>query len=218
MIKYLYGKSQYLDNFAKTGERLRFRDLFTMDKLQNEDICDNEANKAIELAPDAISKVIIAGREFEVIPDKPIIFSRTPRRCHVLCLSHLGNAPELFKLFKADICIGLDVTKMAQLIETANKHRSFEVIADSMTYYKHESQLLDLSQERLAFVKPAEPYSREHEYRIAIFWPNDESSTLKTIDDGEMNVFYKNGAPDDYIAFNFKSPAYEEIVYSVTRT
>lgn len=58
-----------------------------MDKLENDNISDDEARKSIQLAPDAITKVIIAGREFKVVPDKPITFSQSPRRCHVLCLS-----------------------------------------------------------------------------------------------------------------------------------
>ncbi|MEZ8321708.1 hypothetical protein AB6C72_25255, partial [Vibrio splendidus] len=85
MIKYLYGKSQHLGRFAETGEGLWFRDLFTMDKLENENISDNEAKKSIQLAPDVITKVAIAGREFKIVPNKPVTFSQTPRRCHVLC-------------------------------------------------------------------------------------------------------------------------------------
>lgn len=218
MIKYLYGKSKYLEHFAETGKGLWFRDLFTMDKLENDNISDDEARKSIQLAPDAVTKVIIAGREFKVVPNKPITFSRAPRRCHVLCLSEKGHDKELFELFKADICIGINVAKLAELIEKANKHLGLEVIADSITYYERESEILDLSQEQLAFVKPSDPYSREHEFRIAVFWPQDSSSQLATDEHGKINFFHVSGTSDDHITFNFESPAYEEVVHSVTRT
>ncbi|MFA0134145.1 hypothetical protein AB4440_17850 [Vibrio splendidus] len=218
MIKYLYGKSQHLGRFAETGEGLWFRDLFTMDKLENENISDNEAKKSIQLAPDVITKVAIAGREFKIVPNKPVTFSQTPRRCHVLCLSDKGNRKELFELFKADICIGINVVKLTRLIETANKHLGLEVIASSITYHEHENETLDLSQEQLVFVKPAEPYKRECEFRIAVFWPQNESSKLITETHREVNVFHANGAPDDHIVFSFESPAYEEVVHSITRT
>nr|PMI21754.1 hypothetical protein BCU50_12850 [Vibrio sp. 10N.286.46.E10] len=218
MIKYLYGKSQYLKPFTETGKGLWFRDLFTMDKLDNDNISDDEAIKSIQLAQDSITKVIIAGREFKVVPDKPIKFSQAPRRCHVLCLSEKNNDKELLELFEADICIGINVAKLAELIETANKHLGLEVVADSITYYEHENEILDLSQEQLAFVKPADPYSREHEFRIAVFWPQDSSSQLETESHGKINVFHASGTSDDHITLNFESPAYEEVVHSVTLT
>ncbi|EHD0130078.1 hypothetical protein NB525_11560 [Vibrio alginolyticus] len=218
MIKYLYGKSQYLGHFAETGEGLWFRDLFTMDKLENENICDNEARKSIQLSPDAITKVTLAGRDFKVIPHNPITFSQSPRRCHVLCLSNKGNSKELFNLFDADICIAIDTKKLAMLIETANKHLGLKVVSGPIHYYEHENEIFDLSQEQLVFVKPAQPYKRESEYRIAVFWPENESSQLLTRDNGSVYVFDSDGTSDDHITFNFESPPFEEVVHSVTRT
>ena len=218
MIKYLYGKSQYLEYFTETGEGLWFRDLFTMDKLENDNISDDEARKSIQLAPDAITKITLAGRDFKVVPCNPIIFSRYPRRCHVLCLSNKGNCKELFTLFDADICIGIDTKKVAMLIETANKHLGLKVVSGPIYYYEHESEVSDLSQEELVFVKPTEPYKRESEYRIAVFWPENESSQLLTKDNGSVYVFHNDGTSDDHITFNFESPDFEEVVHSVTRT
>ena len=218
MIKYLYGKSQYLGSFAEIGKGLWFRDLYTMDKLENDKISDDEASKAIELAPDAITQVTIDGRPFKVVPNKPIQFSQSPRRCHVLCLSDRGNDSELFTLFEADICIAINVQKMVELIESANKHLELKVVADSITYYDHENELFDLTQEQLAFFKPVDPYSKEYEYRIAIFWPENEGSKVKPDGHGYVNVFHSNGTANDHITFNFESPVYEEVVVSVIRT
>ena len=88
MIKYLYGKSCYLDGFAKTGKGLWFRDLYTMDKLSNEDIKDDEKSKSAKVTSEEISTISLAGRDFRIAPNTHFDIARTPQRCHVLCLSN----------------------------------------------------------------------------------------------------------------------------------
>ncbi|TOQ34645.1 hypothetical protein, partial [Vibrio parahaemolyticus] len=133
-------------------------------------------------------------------------------------LSNKGNSKELFNLFDADICIAIDTKKLAMLIETANKHLGLKVVSGPIHYYEHENEIFGLSQEQLVFVKPAQPYKRESEYRIAVFWPENESSQLLTRDNGSVYVFDSDGTSDDHITFNVESPAFEEVVHSVTRT
>jgi hypothetical protein len=188
-----------------------------MDKLENTEISDDEAKKSILLEPDAISQISINDRTFNVVPNGPIKFSQAPRRCHVLCLSDIENDPQLFKLFEADICIAIDTQKMIELIASANKHLGLEVMADSIKYYSNEDELFDLSLEELVFYKPKEPYSRECEYRIAVFWPYDENTQIKTVADSYVNLFHV-GTANDHITFDFKSPVYEKVVIGVTGT
>jgi hypothetical protein len=217
VIKYLYGKRCYLDRFAKTGKGLWFRDLYTMDKLSNEDISDDEECKSIKVASEEISSISIAGRDFRLAPNTHFNVSITPPRCHVLCLSDKENCPELFKLFEADICIAINVVKMVKMIQGANNHIGLEVVADNIKYYRDSTELLDCKPEKAAFLKSAESYHIESEYRIAVFWPNGESSRINTVETGHINVFGDITAQDDHITFNFQCPEFSQIVVGVKR-
>lgn len=218
LIKYLYGKHQFLKGFSETGKGLWFRDLYTMDKLNNESIKDDESYKSIYLEPNAIKSVTLAGSPFNVIPKDPIKFSQSPRRCHVLCLSNKANDPDLFKLFQADICIAIDVNKMVELIESANIHRNLEIVAKEITYYFNELDTMDCSVDELVFLKPSNPYSQESEFRIAVFWPSDDQSKIETERNGSVNVFGSENTKDDHIAFNFECSEFNQVVVNVTRT
>jgi hypothetical protein len=218
LIKYLYGKSCYLDGFAKTGKSLWFRDLYTMDKLVNKWINDNEERKSIKVTSEEIQSISIAGRDFKMAPKTNFDLSITPPRCHVLCLSNKKNDPEMFDLFHADICIAIDVSKMVEIIGEANKHLGLRVVAGDVKYYSDSAEFLNLqSEENTAFVKPADPYFRESEYRIAIFWPNEEGSRINTMDDGQIRVFGDPAAQDDHIKLNFDCPEFGQIVVGEQR-
>lgn len=215
MIKYLYGKSCYLDSFTKTGKGLWFRDLHTMDKLSNENIKDNEKYKSIKVTSKEISTISLAGRDFRIAPNTHFDILITPKRCHVLCLSDKGNDQELFDLFDADICIAINVSKMIEMIKKANRHIGLKVVADNVRYYRDFTELLNCKPEKTAFLKPAEPYEKESEYRIAIFWPDCESSTINTMKDSYINVFKDEASPDDHITLNFQCPEFNQIVIGV---
>ncbi len=218
MIKYLYGKSCYLDDFAKTGKSLWFRDLYTMDKLVNKGISDNEELKSINVSSKEIQSISIDGRDFKVAPKTNFDISISPPRCHVLCLSNKKNDPEMFELFQADICIAIDVARMVEMIGDANKHLGLKVMAGYVKYYSNSEDFLNLqSEENTAFVKPADPYFRESEYRIAIFWPNEEDSTINTMDGGLIRVFSECAAQDEHIKLNFDCPEFGQIVVGEQR-
>jgi hypothetical protein len=214
LIKYLYGKSKNLGNFADTGYGLWFRDLFSMSKLENEKISDDEASKSIQLAPDAITKFIIDGRDFKIVPNNPIVFSQSPNRCHVLCLSNKGNCDDLFQRFDADICIGINVIEMKKYIKDANSKLGLKVVMRPITYYENDFEISIPTQDDLVFFKP-KTYMPEDEFRIAIFWPKGESTQLLTESDGFVNIFSPDIWKDDHIAFEFWGPAYEKVVDSV---
>lgn len=216
LIKYLYGKQQVLGRFAETGEGLWFLDLFSMDKLENEKIRDDEAWKSVQLAPDAITSMNINGRDFKCVPNTPIVFSQAPKRCHVRCLSNKGNCEELFQRFEADICIGINVIKMKSYIEDANTTLGLKVVMKPITYYESDFDTRDLTQEDLAFLK-AKKYMPEDEFRIAIFFPEAESTQLKTDSDGLVNIYSHDGFKDDHISFEFGGVAYEDVVHSVVK-
>lgn len=216
MIKYLYGKSCYLDSFAKTGEGLWFRDLYTMDKLSNEDIKDDEKCKSVKVASEEILTISLAGRDFQLAPDTHFDISITPQRCHVLCLSDKENDHELFELFRADICIAINVVKMAEMIKEANRHIGLEVVAGNVRYYSNSTELFNCKPEETAFLKP-EAYKKESEYRIAIFWPDGESSTINTVGAGHINVFGVGVSQDDHITLDFQCLEFNQIVVGVTR-
>ncbi len=217
MIKYLYGKSCYLDSFTKTGKGLWFRDLYTMDKLNNENIKDDEKCKSVKVDSEEISTISIAGRDFRIAPNTHFDISITPQRCHVLCLSNKENDPELFDLFDADICIAINVVKMVEMIREANRHIGLEVVAGNVKYYRDSAELLNCKPEDTAFLKPAAPYEKESEYRIAIFWPNGENSTINTVETGQINVFGVDAFQDDHITLNFQCSEFNQIVVGVAR-
>lgn len=217
MIKYLYGKRCDLDGFTKTGKGLWFRDLYTMGMLSNENIKDKEECKSIKINSEDISTITLAGRDFRMAPNTHSYISIRPSRCHVLCLSDKGNDPELFALFDADTCIAINVVKMEEMIREANRHIGIKVVAGNVKYYKNNStELLDCMPEEAVFRKPAEPYKKESEYRIAIFWINGENSTLNTTEDGHINVFCTDAFKDDHITFTFQGPEFNQIVVGVT--
>jgi hypothetical protein len=218
LIKYLYGKACYLDEFSRTGKSLWFRDLYTMGKLCNEDISDDEERKTKKVTSEEISSISIDGRDFKVAQNSDFNFSITPRRCHVLCLSNRENSFELFDLFDADICIAINVAEMVEMIKSANKHLGFKVVSDEITYYRDSIDLLNCkSVEDAAFLKPAEPYQKESEYRIAVFWPKDENSNIYTDEVSHINIFDPSSIKDDHITFNFQCPEFNKIVVGVQR-
>ncbi|MEH6443034.1 MAG: hypothetical protein V7784_03970 [Oceanospirillaceae bacterium] len=189
-----------------------------MDKLSNEGITDNEEHKSIKVTSEEISSISIAGRDFRIAENTDLDVSIKPRRCHVLCLSNKGNSSELFELFEADICIAINVVEMVAMIKSANDHLGFEIISGDITYYRSSIELLACkSVEEGAFLKPVEPYQKESEYRIAVFWPKDESSEIYTREVGYKSVFDHSATKDDHITFNFQCPEFNQIVVGVQR-
>lgn len=206
-----------MDGFARTGKGLWFRDLYTMGKLCNENISDNEQNKTVKVASKEISHISLDGRKFKVAPGTKFDISYTSPRCHVLCLSDKENCPELFELFKADICIAINVVEMVKMIKAANHRYGVEVVADSVKYYKNSHQLLSSSPVELAFLKPEYPYQRESEYRIAMFWPSGEDAKIRSTDAGYINIFGEIPAENDHITLNFQCAEFSQIVVGVKR-
>ena len=113
--------------------------------------------------------------------------------------------------------LAINVVKMVEMIKEANKHIGLKVVADNVKYYRDSTELLNCKPDKTVFLKPADPYEKESEYRIAIFWPNGESSTINTVGDGHINVFGVDASQDDHITLNFQCPEFNQIVVGVTR-
>jgi len=189
-----------------------------MDKLNNEEISDNEKRKSVKVTSEEISSISLAGRDFKIAPNTDFDFSITPRRCYVLCLSNKGNSTDLYELFDADICIAINVVEMVEMINNANSHLGIRVVSGDIKYYTDSIDLLSCaSEDDAAFLKPAKPYQREAEYRIAIFWPKNEDSKLHVEKFGYINVFGTNPAADDHMTLSFQCPEFSQVVVDVQR-
>jgi len=105
-IRYLYCKYENLKGFIHKGKPLRFREINSLLKLENIDIKDDESKKIFFLNSKKITSININNIEMDLqsIRGDIQIFAY-PRRCFILCLSNSGYKTELYKRFRADICI-----------------------------------------------------------------------------------------------------------------
>ena len=215
ITKYLYGKLTNLSNFLRSGESLWFRDIYSLNMLENKIICDEESIKKFKIDSKHISKVTLDGHDFKLVPNSIFRMSQPTRRCHVLCLSNKGNSAELFERFNADICIEINVDLLIQLIKQNNEHFNLEVIGKDVAYFETGNLPESIDTMELVFRKEAEKYQVEDEYRIAIFWPYDHKTRIMTTDGNYINVFADNPSCDDHISLDFIDLDRNELIVSI---
>ena len=210
--KFLYGKSINFKSFLKTGSPLWFRDLNSLGKLENQQINDDESIRNHEVNFDQLQKITLNERDFKLAKNSTFNWKLPTRRCHVLCLSNCGNDDRLFQRFNADICIELRTDKIIELIKEGNRSKNLEVVGRDVEYYLKDSLPSSYDPFELVFKKEYKRYHIENEYRIAIFWPEDDDSTVFTTDNRRINVFGQQASNGDHIKIKFNHSDLKDIV------
>jgi hypothetical protein len=213
--RFLYGKKTNFTSFLDTGSPLWFRDIYSLGELENQSISDDESTKTHEVNSDQIQKVTIDGRDFRVAKDTVFKMNLPTRRCHVLCLSNSGNDRIMFERFDADVCLELNTDKIIEMMQEANRNRRLEIVGRNVEYYKKGPLPLSHDPFELVFKKGYERYHSEDEYRIAIFWPEDENSTILTTDNEQINVFGTVATNSDHIEIGFNQSDLKDILVNI---
>lgn len=174
-IKYLYGKEEILSPLLNGESGIRISDLTHYSRMENENMRDNEMEKIFHLDKNAYS---IEVNGVAINPESIIGYTTLtlqPRHCYCICLSSRKNEPELYRKFKADICIAFDVELLIERIKLLNqKFNGMLIVGRGVTYYKKGTLPKTLDPLDLVFYKP-ELFSHEAEYRIALFYPLDKT-------------------------------------------
>ncbi|MBP2170737.1 hypothetical protein J2125_003929 [Erwinia toletana] len=186
-IRYLYGRKNILTPVINDKAGLRLSDLTHYSRMENENMQDNEMEKLFTV--DRTKFNIFLGGDIinsdEMTADT--IFNLTPRHCFCLCFSSRRDESELYKEFKADICIGFDVEKLREHLEIISvKFSGMKFQGRDVTYYHPGSPPNTFTPDELVFYKPS-AFSHEAEYRLALFYPEDQTG-FKT-EDGTVIPF-----------------------------
>lgn len=190
-IRYLYGKKKFLMPVINDEAGLRLSDLTHYSRMENEMMRDNEMEKIFSVDRSKFD-LFVAGHLINPSDmTSDAIFTLTPRHCYCICFSSRKNEPELYKTFKADVCIGFDVDLLRQRLETlSHKFPGIVFQGKDVIYYHQGTPPNTFTREELVFYKPS-PFSHESEYRLAMFYPENKTG-FKT-DDGTVIPFFKEG-------------------------
>lgn len=188
LIKYLYGKLEYLSPFINGEVSLRFSDLSHYSRLENDLMRDDELNKKFELNPTS-SIITVNGRTINpanIVGN--IGFSLPVSNCYCLCLSNRKHDKELFEKFKADVCLAIDVVELVKFLKLALEKFPGTVIEHrQVNYYNPTDPIPTADRFELAFHKPIF-FKHESEYRVVIRFP-EEKHTFKTTEGQTVPVF-----------------------------
>ncbi|MBW5870516.1 hypothetical protein J8Z83_22400 [Yersinia enterocolitica] len=157
--------------------------------MENENMRDNEMEKSFSLNRKRFN-LFVAGRLInpESMTNDPV-FNLTPRHCFCVCFSKKKDDIELYRAFKADICIGFDVDKLKEHLEViGGRFPGLEFRGKDVTYYHPGTPPDTFTREELVFYKPSR-FSHEAEYRLALFYP--EYKTGFKTQDGTVIPFMK---------------------------
>ncbi|NVK74001.1 MAG: hypothetical protein HWE24_10995 [Oceanospirillaceae bacterium] len=207
MIKYLYGKKEFLLPVFKGECGPRFSNLGHYRTLENEKIRDEETKKSFSIEKNSVV-IEINGRKLnpETMTKDPIL-AVPSRNCYCLCLTSKKNDPEMYELFNANFCLEVNVENLVEFLEVilldANKTTQHEMFVKSQAikYYEKYHSLTEYSLDEVVFYKPNR-FSVEAEYRIAIF-SNTENIPLKT----EAGLFpFTPTEESQHISFFNKQP------------
>ncbi|MEZ9365758.1 hypothetical protein AB4167_14605 [Vibrio sp. 10N.286.49.E11] len=156
MIKYLYGKKQFLEPIVKGNISPRFSDLSHYARLENDLMRDEETKKEFFWNKN-VGKYFINGHQIanESLASD-INVKIMPRHCYCLCLSSKKNCPKLFRRFNADYCIAIDVELLIESLEITFGQELGRLLFhhSEITYYSKYENLIGLTPEQLVFYKP----------------------------------------------------------------
>lgn len=200
--KYLYGKKQFLMPLVERFTSPRFSDLSHYSRLENEKMRDDEMSKRFVVDRGAaiiqINNHIIAPSSLAADPE----FSLPAQHCYCLCLTSRRNDPELFEVFKADICIEIDVDVLIEVLEKVCLKDLVGATVDAreITYYDLKQPPRSTVAKDLVFIKPSF-FSHECEFRVAIFYPKKKRGFLTT--SGKTVPFF---IPGESMHLHFEHP------------
>lgn len=199
-IKYLYGKSEFLDPLVNGESGIRFSDLSHYSRLENEKMRDDEMNKIFIPRKEEIIIEINGYRLSKEDMSQDPTICVTPRHCYCLCLSGRENDEKLYRDFKADICIAIDVDELENRIGiVCEKFKGSHVIGREVTYYDQSTlHGLSKSSEDLVFYKP-DFFVHEDEYRLAWYYPLNKTGFLA---EGITIPFRIEGKSSHIVFFN----------------
>ncbi|MGL1115677.1 hypothetical protein [Vibrio metschnikovii] len=191
MIKYLYGKKQYLTPLLEGSCGFRYSDLSHYARLENELMRDDEMSKTFLIDKNSgVLKINDRIIDPDAMTSDPEISIPT-RHCFCLCLSSRKDSGELYEKFKADICIEVNVALLEEfLIDLfAKRLKGMKVIGRDITYYEKYELPKTFDPVHLTFHKPS-AFKHEAEYRVALFYPLGKSSFQSA--NGELVPFMKD--------------------------
>lgn len=193
--KFLYCKYDNLKGFIHHGKYLRFYDINYYKDLENALIKDDESNKRYFHTSDNID--LLQVNEIKINPNiikGELEISIPTRRSHALCLCNIGKNDTLFERFDADLCIEINVDLLIEILRSyfQNIDEKIEVIGKNVDYFKINEKEMELDNKKIVFKKNYEDFHVENEYRIAIFYPYDSNTMLKTSDNNYIKVFGGN--------------------------
>ena len=187
LIKYLYGKLEYLMPFINGETSLRFSDLSHYSRLENELIRDIELCKNFEINP---TECVITINDFQLKNIVGNIKLEVPvDNCYCLCLSDKKNDASLFKRFNADTCLEIDIYKLIEVFEffTLKKFPGTIIEHGAVIYYKVNDRIPENHLHKLIFYK-LDFFEIESEYRVVIRFPK-ERKKFKTVDGLNIPIF-----------------------------
>lgn len=190
-IKYLYGKKAFLLPVIEDKAGLRLSDLTHYSRMENEIMRDNEMEKIFTVDKRrfnfTVSGHLVNPAEMTADP----FFTLTPQHCYCICFTSRKNDPELYRMFRADICVGFDVDMLQERLEILSfRFPGMEFQGKDVVYYHPGTPPDTFMPKELVFFKPA-AFRHEAEYRLAMFYP--EGKTGFKTSDGVVIPFWKDG-------------------------
>jgi len=175
MIKYLYGKKEFLEPISHGLISPRFSDLSHYQRLENELMRDKEITKECYWKKAEANLTVNGYSIANSSLASDLLVAITPRHCFCLCLSARGNSSELYKRFGANYCLAIDVPVLMDSLESTfgDQVGRLSFKNSDITYYDKYENLLKLNAEEAVFFKP-EIFKPEAEHRVAIFYPLSE--------------------------------------------
>ncbi|WP_338547285.1 hypothetical protein V6W80_11820 [Pseudomonas benzopyrenica] len=175
---YLYGEVEFLGKFVglrkfpADNRGLRFCDILHYKGMENLDVRDDETVRAFELHKDFFT-ININGIDIDPssMAGHTKLKATTPR-CFCLCLSMLPDSDHMYRKFKADMCLKVDVANLLEFLneKVAVKHKGLVILNRPITYFPAVVMTAPPTNDGLIFWK-SNKFSDEEEYRIAIKTP-----------------------------------------------
>lgn len=197
MDLYLYGKKRFLGELISGSKGIRLSDIVYYSKMENELMRDDELRKEFVIDKNKYRLEIngMAIHSDEIVGHPSIAFG--PNRCFCVCFSTKKNDSELFKRFKADVCIEISLESLLEVLRPAvTKFEGMEVLHGVVNYYPEIMEGPLPSLDSVLFYK-RDIYSVESEYRVALTVPshrkkftNSEGAVIDIFSDDPNDIHH----------------------------